>query len=400
MLRSPNLNELTLSLCFPSIRSFKVWHVMERRLGWLLDIPVLDGKQYFLQHKYCNRLSKRLRYCNPPATVREGVIVIILELAGPLDGDLGLAPLETRSRRGGATVLQTRTAFHCRVWPNVQILIMIKIPILEILCRGYRFFLPNRQFPACTGGSGLLNPALGSEFLDTGDSELRHEGDGWSTIDKALRKENLFLTGEDVVDVVFREKLSLGDDNILFSRSDANVKDGLSSFSSSGISGRVPSESSSNPSELAFEDLLLGERLKKENPSLLGEQSARISSIEGDCASVWLWLSQRDFFLNLTSSSGWDEYPLSLELSSSSRTLNSGRFCENGLATWNDFVLSGLWIIFILSFKARGLSAHLEGLFRGDPVLKLIRGMFSLLDSLKSVGAVAQRTRERAPGLP
>ena len=162
-------------------------------------------------------------------------------------------------------------------------LIMIKVPTINI---EYRFFLPNRQFPACTGGSGLLNPALGSEFLDTGDSELRHEGDGWSTIDKALLKENLFLTGEDVFDVVLREKLSLGDDSILFSRSDANVKDGLSSFSSSGISGRVPSESSSNPSELALEDLLLGERLKKENPSLLGEQSARISSIEGDWTSV------------------------------------------------------------------------------------------------------------------
>ena len=78
---------------------------MERRLGWLLDIPVLDGKQYFLEQKYCNRLSKRLCYRNLPATVREGVIVIIFELAGPLDGDLGLAPLKTRPRRRAATVL-------------------------------------------------------------------------------------------------------------------------------------------------------------------------------------------------------------------------------------------------------------------------------------------------------
>ena len=79
---------------------------MERRLGWLLDIPVLDGKQYFLQQKYCNRLSKKsLFYHNLPATVWESVIVIILELAGPLDGDLGLAPLKTRPRRRAATVL-------------------------------------------------------------------------------------------------------------------------------------------------------------------------------------------------------------------------------------------------------------------------------------------------------
>ena len=32
---------------------------MERRLGWLLDIPVLDGKQYFLQQKYCNKIVKK-----------------------------------------------------------------------------------------------------------------------------------------------------------------------------------------------------------------------------------------------------------------------------------------------------------------------------------------------------
>ena len=76
---------------------------MERRFGWLLDIPVLDGKQYFLQQKYCNK--KRLCYRNLPATVREGVIVIILELAGPLDGDFGLAPLKSRPRRRAATVL-------------------------------------------------------------------------------------------------------------------------------------------------------------------------------------------------------------------------------------------------------------------------------------------------------
>ena len=50
-------------------------------------------------------VKKRLCYRNLPATVREGVIVIIFELAGPLDGDLGLAPLETRPRRRAATVL-------------------------------------------------------------------------------------------------------------------------------------------------------------------------------------------------------------------------------------------------------------------------------------------------------
>ena len=49
--------------------------------------------------------QNRLCYRNLPATVREGVIVIILELAGPLDGDFGLAPLKTRPRRRAATVL-------------------------------------------------------------------------------------------------------------------------------------------------------------------------------------------------------------------------------------------------------------------------------------------------------
>ena len=44
-----HLNELTLSLCLPAIRSARVWHVMERRLGWFFDNPVPDGKQYFLK---------------------------------------------------------------------------------------------------------------------------------------------------------------------------------------------------------------------------------------------------------------------------------------------------------------------------------------------------------------
>ena len=70
----------------------------------------------------------------------------------------------------------------------------------------------------------------------------------------------------------------------------------LSSSSSSDISGKV---SRSKPSELDLVDLL-GEADSGANPSsLLGEQLAKILSMDSS--------SFRDFFLAWTSARGWEE---------------------------------------------------------------------------------------------
>ena len=121
---------------------------------------------------------------------------------------------------------------------------------------------------------------------EIGDSEVRQEGEEFSTIDIALLIANFLLTGElEFEDALCKKKLSFLGAKIFFSNKDEKEEGSVSS-SSSGISGRVSRESRSNPSDMLLDDLLLGEAESGANPSsLVGEQLAKMSAIEGDSAS-------------------------------------------------------------------------------------------------------------------
>ena len=164
----------------------------------------------------------------------------------------------------------------------------------------HRFFLPKvGRFADTQGASGLLKPAFNS-FREIGDLSSRH--DDLSIIDKALLID-LWPEGEGEEshdDLLIKLLSVVEDERILFSRRALKelTFELLSSSSSSGISERESRESTSNPSELVFEVCLLqGDLCSSARPSLLGEQPARISSIE-------LSASHLDFFLCLSSSRG------------------------------------------------------------------------------------------------
>ena len=121
---------------------------------------------------------------------------------------------------------------------------------------------------------------------EIGDSEVRQEGDEFSTMDIALLIANFPFTGELVFeDALCKKKLSFLGAKIFFSNKDEKEEGSVSS-SSSGISGSVSRESRSKPSEMLRDDLLLGEAERGANPSsLVGEQLAKMSAIDGDSAS-------------------------------------------------------------------------------------------------------------------
>lgn len=121
---------------------------------------------------------------------------------------------------------------------------------------------------------------------EIGDSEVRQDGEEFSTMDIALLIANFPLTGELVFeDALCKKKLSFLGAKIFFSSKDEK-DEGSESSSSSGISGRVSRESRSKPSDMLLDDLLLGEAERGANPSsLVGEQFAKMSAMDGDSAS-------------------------------------------------------------------------------------------------------------------
>ena len=121
---------------------------------------------------------------------------------------------------------------------------------------------------------------------EIGDSEVRQDGEEFSTMDIGLLIANFPLAGELVFeDALCKKKLSFLGAKIFFSSKDEK-DEGSESSSSSGISGRVSRESRSKPSDMLLDDLLLGEAERGANPSsLVGEQFAKMSAMDGDSAS-------------------------------------------------------------------------------------------------------------------